>query len=136
MGANPPRRSPGTRAARRVNQHVAEFLQAVDKLLVDAFGKPGPRKKLPVMGVPGELQRDSSSLRNRQLVGSVHNQHARLLAIDRCIFKNRMQPCRVRRVVMMYADNLHSIYYNFFIVQRSEERRVGKECRSRWSPYH
>ena len=23
-----------------------------------------------------------------------------------------------------------------FIVERSEERRVGKECRSRWSPYH
>ena len=23
-----------------------------------------------------------------------------------------------------------------FQVQRSEERRVGKECRSRWSPYH
>ena len=23
-----------------------------------------------------------------------------------------------------------------FIVVRSEERRVGKECRSRWSPYH
>ena len=22
------------------------------------------------------------------------------------------------------------------IVERSEERRVGKECRSRWSPYH
>ena len=22
------------------------------------------------------------------------------------------------------------------IVLRSEERRVGKECRSRWSPYH
>ena len=22
------------------------------------------------------------------------------------------------------------------IVDRSEERRVGKECRSRWSPYH
>ena len=25
--------------------------------------------------------------------------------------------------------------YNF-LTQRSEERRVGKECRSRWSPYH
>src|SRR3712207_4522223 len=23
-----------------------------------------------------------------------------------------------------------------FTVYRSEERRVGKECRSRWSPYH
>ena len=22
------------------------------------------------------------------------------------------------------------------IMDRSEERRVGKECRSRWSPYH
>ena len=22
------------------------------------------------------------------------------------------------------------------MVRRSEERRVGKECRSRWSPYH
>ena len=24
----------------------------------------------------------------------------------------------------------------FFELMRSEERRVGKECRSRWSPYH
>ena len=22
------------------------------------------------------------------------------------------------------------------LINRSEERRVGKECRSRWSPYH
>src|SRR2546429_2816881 len=25
---------------------------------------------------------------------------------------------------------------NYYNVLRSEERRVGKECRSRWSPYH
>ena len=24
----------------------------------------------------------------------------------------------------------------FEVMQRDEERRVGKECRSRWSPYH
>ena len=24
----------------------------------------------------------------------------------------------------------------YWLYQRSEERRVGKECRSRWSPYH
>ena len=24
----------------------------------------------------------------------------------------------------------------FGVLIRSEERRVGKECRSRWSPYH
>ena len=25
---------------------------------------------------------------------------------------------------------------SYAALQRSEERRVGKECRSRWSPYH
>ena len=32
-----------------------------------------------------------------------------------------------------------SEFENFFLsknIDRSEERRVGKECRSRWSPYH
>ena len=26
--------------------------------------------------------------------------------------------------------------WHMAIMTRSEERRVGKECRSRWSPYH
>ena len=33
--------------------------------------------------------------------------------------------------VQMLDSPLDTIY-----VLRSEERRVGKECRSRWSPYH
>ena len=32
--------------------------------------------------------------------------------------------------------NLVYAHLNRAIVERSEERRVGKECRSRWSPYH
>src|SRR3989442_14926353 len=27
-------------------------------------------------------------------------------------------------------------HYEVVVGSRSEERRVGKECRSRWSPYH
>src|SRR2546425_11568959 len=27
-------------------------------------------------------------------------------------------------------------YHDLYLKTRSEERRVGKECRSRWSPYH
>ena|SRR2546430_7958131 len=27
-------------------------------------------------------------------------------------------------------------YLSYKVQRRSEERRVGKECRSRWSPYH
>src|SRR3712207_7135304 len=30
----------------------------------------------------------------------------------------------------------HAVSYEQAIADRSEERRVGKECRSRWSPYH
>ena len=29
-----------------------------------------------------------------------------------------------------------SLFISTAIGRRSEERRVGKECRSRWSPYH
>ena len=31
---------------------------------------------------------------------------------------------------------VHEITDKYEISYRSEERRVGKECRSRWSPYH
>src|SRR3712207_9215659 len=36
------------------------------------------------------------------------------------------------------ANLLYRHFQFLFIVKtiRSEERRVGKECRSRWSPYH
>ena len=30
--------------------------------------------------------------------------------------------------------SFHKLAYKYY--PRSEERRVGKECRSRWSPYH
>ena len=34
-------------------------------------------------------------------------------------------------------ESLEMYYRVFFLGEdRSEERRVGKECRSRWSPYH
>ena len=35
--------------------------------------------------------------------------------------------------IILYLGNKLCLYYN---QNRSEERRVGKECRSRWSPYH
>src|SRR2546430_17151229 len=37
-----------------------------------------------------------------------------------------------------YIKQINSIYSDGRLAfkRRSEERRVGKECRSRWSPYH
>ena len=34
------------------------------------------------------------------------------------------------------ADFLNGFVRHHGVRSRSEERRVGKECRSRWSPYH
>ena len=38
---------------------------------------------------------------------------------------------------LLRADPRVAVEGDIFIkTERSEERRVGKECRSRWSPYH
>ena len=40
--------------------------------------------------------------------------------------------CRSSR----FGYNIYANIASFAKFKRSEERRVGKECRSRWSPYH
>ena len=41
---------------------------------------------------------------------------------------------RVYKNVTFYRRKFHDL--GIIPENRSEERRVGKECRSRWSPYH
>ena len=46
-----------------------------------------------------------------------------------------LQPVEI--AIIIAITPIPIINFLFFITQlRSEERRVGKECRSRWSPYH
>src|SRR3712207_1324919 len=47
-------------------------------------------------------------------------------------------PRKLKSIVDEYIDNLRKTGTDRdeFEINRSEERRVGKECRSRWSPYH
>ena len=47
----------------------------------------------------------------------------------------------VKKLLFRYSPGTFSDYWNNYKKYlskplRSEERRVGKECRSRWSPYH
>src|SRR6266481_7376184 len=42
------------------------------------------------------------------------------------------EQCRDTRRVNRIQDLIQDLHFGL----RSEERRVGKECRSRWSPYH
>ena len=41
-----------------------------------------------------------------------------------------------RDIDQAFNAETYELYKSAGIVYRSEERRVGKECRSRWSPYH
>ena len=41
---------------------------------------------------------------------------------------------RIAKDILEQKDLIKNTMAPFF--SRSEERRVGKECRSRWSPYH
>src|SRR2546427_10938941 len=60
------------------------------------------------------------------------------------LFKICLQTFK-RRFTRLFFVGLHlfegcwdDLFFYYVIVdsRRSEERRVGKECRSRWSPYH
>src|SRR5258708_11783153 len=67
-------------------------------------------------------------------------------ATDLVDLKQRITPAEVhviQRLVAFFAtgdsivsNNLVLNLYKHINSPRSEERRVGKECRSRWSPYH
>ena len=43
---------------------------------------------------------------------------------------------RPLHIIMPMAGEGSRFLKEGWMVPRSEERRVGKECRSRWSPYH
>ena len=42
---------------------------------------------------------------------------------------------RISQTPASIGERLMALIIDYFLI-RSEERRVGKECRSRWSPYH
>src|SRR5256885_6615642 len=47
-----------------------------------------------------------------------------------------VEPLDVRQARVVQHAGRRDEHLGLELVARSEERRVGKECRSRWSPYH
>ena len=55
------------------------------------------------------------------------------------ILKNETVHFVIGLMLVIFSVYLLLAFSSFFFTgaaDRSEERRVGKECRSRWSPYH
>src|SRR5574341_678893 len=75
------------------------------------------------------------------LLGSALVAYLAGLAIGAAQEKKSRRSILVLGVIASLAPLFVFKYFDFFIssfdtLWRSEERRVGKECRSRWSPYH
>src|SRR2546425_8411748 len=65
----------------------------------------------------------------QQTIPSQHMSYPILLSLSYCFNQTSLFINPHKNFIVMYF--IPPVY--FF---RSEERRVGKECRSRWSPYH
>src|SRR2546422_10069549 len=56
---------------------------------------------------------------------------------DACPFNGSLGGCTTAHQIELIEHRPGGTRFHVFqLVPRSEERRVGKECRSRWSPYH
>ena len=69
------------------------------------------------------FEQDLETLKNKV---SEMGEHAEI-SYDRMLYGMRENKEDILKTLL---DTDHKM------VDRSEERRVGKECRSRWSPYH
>ena len=69
---------------------------------------------------------------NEQEIGSLPEKEFRVMIVKMIHnLGNRME-----KIQEMFNKDLEELKSKQTMMNRSEERRVGKECRSRWSPYH
>ena len=84
---------------------------------------------------------EALSLKAKEIVTSELGQHK---ALTLCAATGG-SPTRMYELLVEEAGRQPELFSQFTVLKldewggipmRSEERRVGKECRSRWSPYH
>ena len=77
-----------------------------------------------------ELGKNLPDQTNEEEIGSVPEKEFRVMIVKMIQnFGNRME-----KIQETFNKDLEELKTKQ--TMRSEERRVGKECRSRWSPYH
>ena len=58
------------------------------------------------------------------------------MAIERRINASELDFDNIKTNLVAHMKATDTTFNDYNFEGRSEERRVGKECRSRWSPYH
>src|SRR2546429_7691053 len=96
------------------------------------------RKEIQVLPEP------NYPVRPEQFIGRKTPSEAFTLALQQGLAAGRISSFAVlgdwgigkSSLLLKFAAICSDPKYGILPVLRSEERRVGKECRSRWSPYH
>src|SRR2546421_10154074 len=125
-------RTPG-RAARALEFLTQGYRQNLDEIINGAVFESGASEIILVKDI--ELY----SLCEHHLLPFIGRAHVAYLPAGKVIGLSK-----VARIVDVFArrlqiqENLTTQIADALMkcLERSEERRVGKECRSRWSPYH
>ena len=76
---------------------------------------------------------DQIDIKNARILG-YKIKHLGVAELENGKLIQGVYPCLVKKE--SHISNVNDVLNAIIIEGRSEERRVGKECRSRWSPYH
>src|SRR3712207_9440832 len=92
------------------------------------YGPPGCGKTLLAAAAAAEIDGyfvnvDAAAMMSKWL-GEAEKNVSKLFKMANKLYESENIP------ILLFIDEIDSL------LGRSEERRVGKECRSRWSPYH
>ena len=78
-----------------------------------------------------ESEKEIIHLRNEKLDAEIKHKNAELASATMHLVQKKELTLKLTKELKQLQKNTKIGAHN-----RSEERRVGKECRSRWSPYH
>src|SRR3712207_1817845 len=105
-------------------EQTARMIRAMEHPLVDAIGHPTGRL----------IERRPAYPLDIDAVAKAAARTGTFLEINANPNRRDLNEIHARRAVELGATLV--IDSDAHWIERSEERRVGKECRSRWSPYH
>src|SRR3712207_9110919 len=122
-------------ATAAVSANKAELLAIADSVA---------REKLIDRGIVIEAMEDAIQRAARARYGAENDIRAKLdpqtgdLRLWRVVEVTEEVDDHFKQVSLADAQKLQpgAVVGDYIVDPRSEERRVGKECRSRWSPYH
>ena len=102
-----------------------------------------PKKNLPELRLTKIKIRSESENENELRGKKVNNTNSQISykTSTHQLTKKQKSQSSIKKEFMFpkIKNSSNNCFYNyntFNDFERSEERRVGKECRSRWSPYH